>query len=108
MVQLTFAEMRRNDIDFYILANKTQTSCLVSVYTAQPRAEVAVAQVGVRGRPLFGGFNLGQQLVARNVMVIEEKWRGEMEAPEMLSPVIAWPFQPLLSELLPAGPSKRG
>lgn len=65
----TLAEMRRNDIDLDIGPDETHARRLVAVDATQARAEVAVLQVRVRLRPFPRGVDLGEELVARRVVI---------------------------------------
>lgn len=65
----TLAEMRRDDIDLHILADEAHARRLIAVHAAEARTEIAVPQVRVGLRALLGGVDLGERLVARDVVV---------------------------------------
>jgi hypothetical protein len=73
------AEVRTDDIDLGRLrTNKAMPSLLIPVNAAEARAKVAVAEVGVGQGTFTSGLDRGEKMVAGDV-VVEEKWRGEME-----------------------------
>ena len=74
-----FAKVRRDSADLDSLgADEAGARPLVPVDAAEPRAEVALAQVRIGGGALLGFLGGAQELVARRV-VLKEEGRGEME-----------------------------
>lgn len=70
--------MRRYDIDLCFVANEAHSSGLVAIDAAQPGAKIAVAEVGIGQRALFGGVSGRQSKIPRRV-VVQQKRRGEMK-----------------------------
>jgi hypothetical protein len=74
-----FAKVGADDVHFHCGgADEAVARLLVTIDPAEARAEVAVAEVGVGKRAFPGGINGGDEVVAGDVVVQEERW-GEME-----------------------------
>ena len=67
------------DIDLGCLgADEADAGSFPAVDAAASRAEVAIAQVGIGLRPLLGDFDRGEEMIAGDVVIEEERW-CEME-----------------------------
>lgn len=80
------AKVRRDDVHLGRLgADQAHARRLVAVDAAPARAQVAVAQVRVRRRPLLGRVDRAQHLVPRRV-VVEQEGRRQVQRPRAPPP----------------------
>jgi hypothetical protein len=80
LTRLTFSKVRSNNANLDIVAYQAHAGGLVPVDAALPRAEIAVAEVGICLGAFLGTLYRCQGLVPRDVSVVEQKRRGQMHS----------------------------
>lgn len=86
------AEMGGDGVDHDVGANQARPRLVVAIDTAQARTEVAVLQMFVGQRSLLGRVNRREELVARQV-VIEQERRCQVQPPGLKCPPLQAKFR---------------